>query len=474
MRVLIALTYFHPHKSGLTVYAVRLAQALAARGHTVKVLTSLYDRRLPRHETLDGVEIIRVPVMMRISKGVIMPTLPLEALKLIRATDVVNLHVPQLDAAVLALLSRLAGKPVVVTYQSDLLLPAGAINWLANRASYLADRISAGIADRVISMSHDFAEHSFFLPRYLKKIDVVSPPIYLQPVSEAEVAAFRASHQIEADQVVIGMAARLATEKGVEYLIAALPEVLKKYPQARVLFVGPYQNVMGEDAYARRLMPMIQNLGEHWQFLGVVSDHDLSAFFHVCHVLVLPSVNSTESFGLVQVEAMICGTPVVATDLPGIRQPVLDTHMGQLIPPRNPAALAQAVIEVLDAGDRYRGNADEIAARYSPQATATHYPSPRSQTAHRPQNADENPTPTPHTDPNALGPDPGQSSQSGPFGVAKPHNQPSQCSFSSSTTSATFNFSRHNRSLFFVVALLKTSMWRMANVRDLFRSLILS
>jgi glycosyltransferase involved in cell wall biosynthesis len=375
MRVLIALTYFQPHKSGLTVYAVRLAQALVARGHSVKVLTSHYDRHLPRWEQIDGVEVIRVPVLMRISKGVIMPTLPIEAFRLIHESDVINLHVPQFDAAILALMGRLAGKPIVVTYQSDLLLPSGAINWVANRASYLADRVSAGIADKVISMSYDFAEHSFFLPRYLSKVSIVAPPIYLQPVSEEEIENFKARTQILPGQQVIGMVARLATEKGVEYMIGALPQVLEKYPQARVLFVGPYQNVVGENAYARRLMPMIQNLGEHWQFLGVVSDHDLAAFFHVCNLLVLPSVNSTESFGLVQIEAMTCGTPVVASDLPGIRQPVLDTRMGRLVPPRNPRALAEAVISVLAEGDRSlrEGYAAEIAQRYSPQATAANY-----------------------------------------------------------------------------------------------------
>jgi glycosyltransferase involved in cell wall biosynthesis len=373
MRVLIALTYFYPHKSGLTVYAVRLAQALAARGHTVKVITSHYDKNLPLREQIDGVEVIRVPVMMRVSKGVIMPTLPIEAFKLIRESDVINLHIPQLDAAVLALMGHLTGKPVVVTYQSDLLLPPGAINWLANRASYLADRVSVGVADRVISMSYDFAEHSFFLPRYLSKVCVVAPPIFLQPVSENEVQVFRDRHQILLGQRVIGMVARLATEKGVEYMISALPRVLQKYPQVKVLFVGPYQNVMGEEAYARRLMPMIQNLGEHWKFLGIVSDKDLAAFFHVCDLLVLPSVNSTESFGLVQVEAMICGTPVVASDLPGIRQPVLDTKMGKLVPPRNPEALAEAIISVLNEGDRYHGDAAEIAMRFSPQSTAAGY-----------------------------------------------------------------------------------------------------
>ena len=373
MHVLIALTYFQPWKSGLTVYAVRLAQALAARGHTVKVLTSHYNKSLPRFERMDGIDVIRVPVIMRVSKGVIMPTLPFEAWKLIRESDVINLHVTQLDAAIIALIARLAGKPVVVTYQCDLRLPAGLVNWVANRVSYLADRVSAASASVIVSTSRDYAENSIFLPHYLDKVRVVSAPITLPGVTEEDLRNFRKKYNICPGQQIIGLGARLATEKGVEYLVEAMTMVLQKYPNARVLSFGQYQNVVGEEAYAQKLMPLIKGLGDHWSFLGVISDLEVSAFFHTCNVTVLPSINSTESFGMVQVESMTCGTPVVASDLPGIRQPILDTKMGRIVPPRNPKALAQAIISVLDEGDRYRGNAAEIARRFSPQSTAADY-----------------------------------------------------------------------------------------------------
>ena len=97
MRVLIALTYYRPHYSGLTIYSERLAKALAARGHEVTVLTSQFDKSLPLEETVDGVRVIRMPVLMRLSKGVIMPSIPFRAWKEIRKADVVNLHLPQLD-----------------------------------------------------------------------------------------------------------------------------------------------------------------------------------------------------------------------------------------------------------------------------------------------------------------------------------------------------------------------------------------
>jgi glycosyltransferase involved in cell wall biosynthesis len=192
-------------------------------------------------------------------------------------------------------------------------------------------------------------------------------------VTEEDIRNFQKKYDVCPGQKIIGLGARLATEKGVEYLVEAMPIVLQKFPNARVLSYGQYQNVVGEEAYSQKLMPLIKSLGEHWTFLGVISDSEVSAFFHTCHVTVLPSINSTESFGMVQVESMTCGTPVVDSDLPGIRQPILDTKMGRIVPPRDPKALAEAIISVLGEGDRYRSNAAEIAMRFSPQSTAADY-----------------------------------------------------------------------------------------------------
>jgi glycosyltransferase involved in cell wall biosynthesis len=128
MKILIALTYFRPHVSGLTVYADRLARGLARHGHEVTVLTSRYHRSLPARERCQGVDIVRVPVSLKVSKGVIMPRFPLYAAALTRRSDVVNIHMPQFEAALLAALGRVCGKPVVVTYHCDLRLPAGVLN----------------------------------------------------------------------------------------------------------------------------------------------------------------------------------------------------------------------------------------------------------------------------------------------------------------------------------------------------------
>jgi glycosyltransferase involved in cell wall biosynthesis len=374
MKILIVLTYFAPYTSGLTVYAVRQARALAAMGHQVTVLTSQHERMLPAEENMEGIRVMRVPVAFRVVKGVIMPQLPQKAWQLMRTTDVVHLHLPQMEAALMALLARLCRKPVVLTYHCDLQMPVGWVNQLAGFVANLAHHLAARLAQAIVHNTRDFAEHSDFLAHYLDKLTVIHPPIIVVPVSAQAIQTFRETYGIQPGERVIGMVARLAAEKGVEYLVQALPEIRQSVPGARVVFVGEYENVVGESAYRQKIFTMIDALKDQWTFLGVLSEEEKSAFYHVCDVLVLPSLNSTESFGMVQIEALTCGTPVVATDLPGVRQPVLATGMGEIIPMRDAAALAKGIIKILKS--RMRVDPDTtriIAQQYAPETAAEAY-----------------------------------------------------------------------------------------------------
>ena len=371
MRLLLALTYYRPHISGLTIYAQRLSTALARRGHQVTILTAQYHPSLPQREVSDGVRVVRAPVVARISKGVLMPTFGWLASALAPHHDAMNLHLPQFDASGLALRGRLLRQPVILTYQCDLRMPPGAFNRAANLAITISNAIAARLATTMVVSSYDYAAHSRFLSHFAHKLRVIPVPIDISPPTPDAVQAFR--HRWHISGPIIGMAARFAAEKGVEVLLHALPRMLHHYPDARVLYVGPYQNIVGEAAYARRLQPLIHRYQRQWTFLGTLDDAEMAAFFANCHLLVVPSLNSTEAFGLVQGEAMLCGTPCVASDLPGVRQPVQQTGMGLLFPPGDSQALAEAMLRVLHQRERYQRPHAAVAAHFSTERTADEY-----------------------------------------------------------------------------------------------------
>jgi glycosyltransferase involved in cell wall biosynthesis len=374
LKILFALTYYRPHISGLTIYVERLARALAQRGHSVTVLTSRYDRSLPPQELVEGVRVIRAPVALRVSKGVIMPGFGDIARALLREHDIVSIHLPQFDAAGLAFSARfVTGTPVVLTYHCDVRLPDGLFNRVVDRVVFGANYIAATLADRIVAYTDDYAAHSPLLSRFRSKWAVIPPPVVLPPPLPGAAEAFAERWDIQRRRPVIGFVARLATEKGVEVLVEALPRIMQEFPDARVFFAGPYRNVLGEEAYAERLQPLIERLGDHWVFLGTLDQQELTAMYPNLDLLVLPSLNSTESFGLVQVEAMLHGTPVVASNLPGVRVPVQRTGMGEIAPIGDAQGLAEAILRVLRARETYIRPRSEIAAQFDLQATLTGY-----------------------------------------------------------------------------------------------------
>ena len=375
MKILTVLTYYRPHTSGLTIYAERLARAFARRGHQITVMTAQYDQSLPREEMMDGVRVIRVPVAVRVSKGVIAPTFGLVATKLVWEHDVIQLHLPQFDAPGVAFRARLFGKPAVLTYHCDLRLPPGLFNRFVNLVVKFQNNMAGILADHIVTYTQDYADHSSYLSRYRNKLTPILPPVELPPPAPGSVEAFAAAHRTRERRPVIGMVTRFAAEKGVESLLDALPAVLKKYPQAQVMFAGQYQNVLGEQAYADRLMPRVKEYeeGGYWKFLGNLSQLQLAAFYPNMDVLVVPSLNSTEAFGLVQIEAMMNNVPCVASALPGVRQPVMMHNMGKVIPIGDSQALAMALVEICAEKEKYRCDTAALVKLYDPDTVAQEY-----------------------------------------------------------------------------------------------------
>jgi glycosyltransferase involved in cell wall biosynthesis len=373
LKILIALQYYVPHRTGLTLYVQHVAEALAARGHQVTVLTARYDRSLPRDEqVINGVRVIRLWAPLRVTRGMVMPAYPWAAFRLVQMHDAVSIHTPMLETPIYAAYTRLLNKGLVITHHGDLILPNGLLNRFVQWFTFQLFKTAGQAAHRLIAYSHDYADNSYYVEPFREKTSIVYPPITIPEPDARQVEANRAEWLAGADSNarLIGYAGRFVEEKRPDVLIRALPVIHEKYPGTRIVFAGQYR-IQYEDFYERN-RALIEQHREHLVFLGLLADsQEMANFYAACDVLALPS--DTECFALVQVEAMRCGTPVVATDIPGAREVVKVTGMGRLVPPRDPQAMGAAITDVFDNPAYFVKPLSAIDAAFSFEETVSRY-----------------------------------------------------------------------------------------------------
>lgn len=369
LRILIALQYYLPHRTGYSLHVQRVAEALVERGHTVTVLTARHQLDLPRDETINGVRLIRLWAPIKISRGMITPTFPIAMWSLLRKADVVWVSTPMLETALSAVITKSVGKGFIATHHGDLVLPPGFINRFIRWFTYQNYAIMAHLADRIVGYSHDYADHSYYLQPFRDKVSIVYPPIKIPKPEPERVAELREMWQIEGGPI-IGYAGRFVNEKRPDLLLKALDGIKEKYPNVRVVFAGEY-DIKYEDTWERN-QHLVKKHEDHLTFLGLLTSQQAMAnFYAACDLIVLPS--DTECFALVQVEAMLCGTPMVMTDTPGGRVPVTETGMGLIVPRGNAQAIVNAVIEILDNPEQYHKPYDEIYNTFNFEETVRRY-----------------------------------------------------------------------------------------------------
>lgn len=370
LKILICLQYYFPHRTGLTMHVQQVAEELVRRGHDVTVLTARFNNDLPRDESMhNGVRVIRLWAPIKISRGMLMPAYPWAAYLAMREADIVSIHTPMAETALIALLAKLAGVNVVATHHGDLVLPEGLLNRVIQGTTFAFYKYMAQNAAQLIAYSQDYADHSYYLKPFRDKVKVVYPPINIPEPQPEQAAALRAKWQHEGGPV-IGYSGRFVQEKRPELAIKALETINKEYPNARLVFAGEYE-IPYEDTWQRQ-QHVVQKYNDQLYFLGLIEDHQtLANFYAACDVVVLPS--DTECFALVQVEAMLSGTPMVMSNIPGGRVPVQVTGMGKLAEPGNADSFGQAVLDILAHPADYHYAREHIETCFSFQETVNRY-----------------------------------------------------------------------------------------------------
>ena len=372
MNILFSTTYYHPYVSGLSLYIRRIAGELAAHSYDINVLCMKHNDSLRDKEIIERVSVDRARTVIPLSKGFLSFDFVYQAWVLIKKADVVVINLPQFEGVWVAVFGKIFQKKVIAIYHSEIILPRGFINSIVQSIVEISNMMTLVLADVVVTYTKDFASHSRLLRWVTQKVEVTFPPIPVPVVSSALVKKLE-SRMGDAD-IRIGVAARLASEKGLEYLFEAIPVIQNAFANKKIQIViaGPDAPV-GERSYRKKIRRLEKKYKESLVFLGEIDPEKMGAFYALLDVLILPSVNSTETFGMVQVEAMMTGVPVVASNLPGVRIPIAKTGMGIVVPPKDVQAIASATISILRDRRKYVRSQSQVAGLFSLERTRQFY-----------------------------------------------------------------------------------------------------
>jgi len=366
----MALDYYRPNVSGLTLYVEHLAEGLARRGHAVSVLTHRHEPSLPRCADENGVRVVRARVAARLGKALVSPAIVAAAVAEMTKSDVLHLHAPLVTAVPFSALAATLRLPTIVTFHCDLQPPPRLLQRPVEVLARASQNFALDRADMIVTYTEDYARATTPLAERIDKVRWILPPVAEPPSTGRGAAEIRARLGVSGSPVILFLG-RFAEEKGLPVLVDAFAAVRRRFPSAALVLAGA-KDVPGETVL-ERIEPLLADPSSGVHAPGVVPPGEIADLFAISDVLTLPSINSTESFGLVQIEAMLHGVPVVASDLPGVRQPARMTGMGEIAPIGDAAGLAAALLRILESPERYRRPAGEIREMFREEATLDAY-----------------------------------------------------------------------------------------------------
>lgn len=337
MKTLQLTKFYPPVHGGIETATYELAEGLIARGIPTDVLCANTDRRTV-HDTYGPVRVVRAGSYGKLLSTSVAPGLVSELAKTRGQHDIVHVHLPN-PMANLALRLAPPRSKIVLHWHSDIINQARALKLYEPLQTWMLKR-----ADVIIATSPLYAEHSLWLRPHLHKVQVV--PLGIQPIRLQQSAgqltrarqALRARH---GDGPIVFSIGRMATYKGFDVLIDACRGIT---PDASIVVGGG-----GELLDTHRQQVREQELENRIVFTGRLSDVEVAAYMAEAALFCLPSTNRAEAFGMVLLEAMLAGLPIVATEITGSGVPWVNAHgeSGLNVPVNQPTALANAINSLL-------------------------------------------------------------------------------------------------------------------------------
>lgn len=360
MRIIQTNKAYFPHIGGIETVVQQLAEGFVTRHGFESHVVACNDGGPTQHERLKGVALTRTRTLARVSS---LPISPSYAWHLMRQHgDVLQIHEPFLLSSLTYLANlrqaRKRFKRLAIWWHSDIIrqrIAAPLYTPLLRSILREADAIIVATPKHISSstMLGDFAAKCHVIP-----FGVDLARFERTAEMQRRVDAIKAQYR----KPIVLFTGRLVYYKGAGYLV----EAMRQLPEAQLVVVG--KGPLKDDLEA------IAAAGpDNVTFLPFLAEPDLVAMYHACDVFALPSVEKSEAFGIVQVEAMACGKPVVTADLPtGVTYVNQDGVTGLVVPTHSASALANALKLLLTNPELHTRLGAQAQARIRSEFTVEH------------------------------------------------------------------------------------------------------
>jgi rhamnosyl/mannosyltransferase len=332
LKILQVTKFYYPYSGGIERVAKDIAEGLKDRIE-IEVLACM-PRGFGKSEIINNVMVTKASCLGIFYGMPLSLTFPLLLALKSRNVDILHFHLPfpLADSSYLLVGSR---RPkVIVTYHSDLIKHNPFLRFYKPLLLSFLKRV-----DKILVTSPNLLEHSKSLTAFKNKCTVVPLSIDLKEFTLHNKLQKEFDLGIYPGERIVLFVGRLSYYKGLKYLIEAMKNV-----EAKLLIVGV-------GALREELLEIVKSLGikDKVIFLGKISDDKLKYCYQICDLFVLPSVEHSEAFGIVQLEAMAYGKPIINTNLlTGVPYVSIDGETGITVPPKDSKALSEAINRILN------------------------------------------------------------------------------------------------------------------------------
>ncbi len=328
---------------GAEVYAENLAREMVKLGHDIQVFATSANSKSSM-EARDGMRVYHYGTRVKIAKAFLAPDLFFTPIKY--DVDLIHVHfaVPPADLAGLHYLNT-KRKPCVVTYHGDLLTDRG--SWIRRTGlkywnKYVVDDLLSK-ANCVICNSVNYMSLSKVLTKFQNKVIAIPPGINIDGIKlDISREACKEKLGLSTNDKVILFVGHLIGYKSPDVLIKAMPDIIGNHPETKLVLVGdgPLRNELEK-------LSIQLNLSGYIKFAGFVPDEVKKLYYKAADIFTLPSTTSSESFGIVLLEAAAAGLPIVVSSLDTFRAFIKDGYNGLIARSGDADSLAQTINRLL-------------------------------------------------------------------------------------------------------------------------------